>query len=250
VTRRFARGDVTVVVPTKDEEANIGRFLDSVPDEVHLIVVDSSSDSTPSLVDQSRSGALTVIRTHADIPTARQIGSDAANTPWVLFTDADVVFAPDYFDRLGDLTRSACDGGIVGVKATAGGHDTYHRWFVRAQATLGAVGIPAATGSNMLVSRKALRTIGGFDPRLQVNEDTELMFRIKRAGFRVRFERRLEVRAFDHRRLEAGVARKILHGAVRNSLLYLGLFDRQVRAGDWGYWAPTDGAMVRPSDRW
>lgn len=31
MTRRFARGDVTVVVPTKDEEANIGRFLDTVP---------------------------------------------------------------------------------------------------------------------------------------------------------------------------------------------------------------------------
>ena len=44
------------------------------------------------------------------------------------------------------------------------------------------------------------------------------------------------LQAFDHRRLEAGLARKVAHGAIRNTCLYLGIYERRVRSGDWGYW--------------
>jgi glycosyltransferase involved in cell wall biosynthesis len=243
---RITRRDVTVIVPTKNEIVNIGRFLASIPDDIALVVVDSSDDGTPDVIAELRPSA-EVVRARTNIPIARQIGSDAAVTPWLLFADADVVFAPSYFTRLEELDVGDDTGGVVGTKSTSDGFDRYHRWFVRGQRLLSWLGIPAASGSNMLVRADALDAVGGFDPALSVNEDTELMFRIARSRFSVAFARDLTVLSFDHRRLEAGLARKIAHGAIRNTALYFGLFGDTVRRSDWGYW--RQAPAVVPNDQ-
>ena len=237
---RIGRQDLTVIVPTLNEAENIVRFLNSVPPDVAMVIVDSSDDDTADIIAETRPSTR-VIRARANIPVARQIGGHASSTRWLLFTDADVVFAPDYFTALEQLDLPDRAGGVVGTKSTADGFDLYHRWFVRGQGLLAAFGIPAASGSNMLLSADALEHVGGFDPALSVNEDTEVMFRIKRHGYPVAFSPRLTVRSFDHRRLEAGLARKVLHGAIRNTALYLGLFPERVRRSDWGYWTRVAG---------
>lgn len=251
MTTCIRRDDLTVVVPTKNEHANIERFLGSVPADVHLVVVDASTDDTPEIVERLRPEA-TVIRARTNIPEARQIGAVVASTRWLLYTDADVVFGPRYFEVLEHLRITDDTGGIAGTKTMIEGFDHYHRWFKRGQILLDAVGIPAATGSNMLVRADVLDAAGGFDPNLSVNEDTELMFRIRRAGFRVPLVTDLMVANFDPRRLEMGLARKMAHGVVRNVALYFGWFDRTVRAGDWGYWdtdADNDAAPRRDEHR-
>ena len=88
----------------------------------------------------------------------------------------------------------------------------------------------------MLVRTEALTTVGGFDPDLSVNEDTELMFRIRRAGYDVQFAPELEVHAFDHRRLESGRALKSFHSISRCAILWAAPRSKLVRRGDWGYW--------------
>ena len=225
-----------MIVPTKNEAGNIERFLRSIPPDIRLVVVDSSDDATAEIVEAQRPDA-TVIRARATIPVARQLGADTAASPWLLFTDADVVFGDSYFDRLTEEALHARCGGIVGVKGTVDGFDRYHRWFIRGQGALMALGVPAATGSNMLVSSEALRSVGGFDRRLSVNEDTELMFRLHHAGWPIAFRPDLVVESFDHRRLEAGLVRKVLHGAIRNTALYFGWFEGSIRRSDWGYWS-------------
>lgn len=236
---------VTVVVPTKNESANIDRFLASIPPSVALVVVDSSSDETAAIIASTRPLRTVVIEGDTNIPSARQLGARTATTRWLLFTDADVVFGDDYFDELASVPVEPRCGGIVGVKGTTGGFDRYHRAFERSQAALMALGIPAATGSNMLIRRAALVDVGGFDLDLSVNEDTEVMFRVARAGWKVDFRPQLGVRSFDHRRLERGVVRKVVHGAIRNTALYFGLFRRYVRRSDWGYWQPERSTIER-----
>lgn len=231
--------DVTVIVPTRNEAANIATFLASVPNEVHLVVVDSSEDDTAKIITEARPNRTRIIREALTIPEARQRGAELANTEWLLFTDADVVFGPEYFETLCALKRPTRFGGIVGTKATHDGFDAYHTFFRRGQKVLHLLGIPAASGSNMLVQRRVLFEVGGFDPALTVNEDTELFFRIVRANYDVRLVTSLVVQAFDHRRLETGTLRKVLHGAVRNSCLFLGIYEKRVRTSDWGYWQNT-----------
>jgi GT2 family glycosyltransferase len=96
--------------------------------------------------------------------------------------------------------------------------------------------IPAVSGSNMLVTADAFAAVGGFDTELTCNEDSELGWRIARAGFDWRFDLHLIALATDHRRLRRGVFRKTLHTVLRCSALYLDLLPRRWRSHDWGYW--------------
>lgn len=225
--------DVTVVLPTRNEADNIIPFLASLPPQVALIVVDASDDATPRLIEANRPACTTLIRSHVHIAEARNIGARAAHTPWLLFTDADVSFAPDYFARLNHYVAQSA---LYGPKLAQQEFATYYRWFVRGQKVLAALRIPAVTGSNLLVRRGVFLAAGGFDPTLRCNEDSELGWRLARRKVPVTFAPDLVVFERDHRRLRRGVVRKTLHSLTRCSLLYTGLLPERLRRGDWGYW--------------
>jgi GT2 family glycosyltransferase len=169
------------------------------------------------------------------VTQARQWGAELAASAWLLFTDADVIFAPDYFERL-PAYYSAYDA-LYGPKLSTDEFVRYYRWFAQGQRLSQALGIPAASGSNLLVRRQVFEDVGGFDLELTCNEDSELPWRIKRRGYRVGFAPDLVVYARDHRRLHQGVARKTLHSVTRSLLLYLNLVPSRWRKHDWGYWS-------------
>lgn len=225
---------VTVVLPTKNEAHNIVPFLHSLSPEISLIVVDASDDHTSALVVEHRPQNTHLIYSPARIAEARQIGALAAQTPWLLFTDADISFADDYFERL----RAHQENGdvIYGAKRALDAYVRYYRWFVRGQRLAHWLGIPAASGSNLLIRREVLLACGGFDLNLTVNEDSEVVWRIRRHGYRVCFAPDLVVYERDHRRLRRGVVRKTVHTLARCTLLYMNLLPDRWRRDDWGYW--------------
>lgn len=230
---------LSIIVPTRNEAHNLPAFLSSLPPEITLIGVDASQDATPDLMMALRPKRTLVIRHASRITEARQMGAEAARTAWLLFTDADVVFAPHYFECL--LTYHSYDA-VYGPKLSRDDFMNYYHWFGRGQQMLHQVGIPAVSGSNLLVSRRALSGAGGFDLRLTCNEDSELGWRIKQSGYRITFAPDLVVYARDHRRLRLGLARKTLHSLTRCLLLYLNLIPTRWRSRDWGYWAHLPGS--------
>lgn len=227
--------DVTVVVPTKNEARNIGRFLASVPAPVQVVVVDDSDDDTPQRIVAARPQLTRVIRSPGNIAWARHLGARAAQTQWLIFTDADVVFAPDYFDRLQKLPAGDL---LYGPKLSQDNYTSHYQLFAGGQQLLARLGIPATSGSNMVLKKSAWQAVGGFDVRLSCNEDSELGWRLARHGCSVVFAPDLVVYAFDHRRLQKGTVRKTMHSLVRCTLLYTNLMPQQWRQGDWGYWSP------------
>jgi glycosyltransferase involved in cell wall biosynthesis len=241
--------DITVVVPTRNEQENILPFLHSLPPQLPLVVVDDSQDDTPHLIEQHRPIETSLLRRPGNVSQARQRGGEYARTRWLLFTDADVTFAPDFFER---LRRHSGQNVIYGPKLSLDDFSTYYRWFAWGQHLSHKVGIPAASGSNLLIERHAFQAVGGFDPGLNCNEDSEIVWRIKRLGYRVLFDPDLVVYARDHRRLRAGLWRKTTHSVFRSLLLYLNLVPARWRRHDWGYWAPsrsTDVAGLSPAER-
>ncbi len=115
--------DLTVILPTRNERYNIRGFLASLPDAVSLIVVDASDDDTPQLVRDIRPDCTTIIQQPCNVVTARQIGAQVASTPWLLFTDADVVFSLSYFNDLARIDVSESERrrrAIVSSPITAG----------------------------------------------------------------------------------------------------------------------------------
>jgi glycosyltransferase involved in cell wall biosynthesis len=230
---------LTVIVPTRNEAANIESFLSSIPETTELIVVDKSTDGTADIVRRRRPRHTTVLESNDSLTAARQRGALAARTQWLLFTDADVKFAPGFFAECGeciDAARAGTLAMLVGSKLSADAFEGHYRRLAIAQLVLAALRIPAASGSNMLVRADAFAAVGGFDTALACNEDSELGWRIARAGFAWRCNPRLVVFATDHRRLRRGPLRKTLHTVFRCIALYLGLIPRRWRSHDWGYW--------------
>lgn len=229
--------ELTIIAPTRNEAHNIGPFLASIPPQLSLIVVDDSADQTPRLVAKLRPQQTRLLREKCGVSAARQIGAAAAVTPWLLFTDADIAFAPDYFRLL--PAYLAQDSAVwYGAKLSRDQFPHYYRWFKRGQRLADFCGISAASGSNLLIRRDAFWAAGGFDLDLPCNEDSEIAWRIQRLGYKVCFAPELVVYARDHRRLRRqGQAGKLIHSTLRCLLLYSGLLPRSWRAHDWGYWA-------------
>lgn len=230
---------LTIVVPTKNERRNLGGFFASIPPELCVLLVDASDDGTPELALRLRPERTRVVRDRGNIARARQLGADLAETEWVLFTDADVAFAPGYFEHLARHTFRPGTGALYGRKAALGSYPVYHSLFRLGQRCCDLLDIPAGSGSNMLVRREALRAAGGFDLELSCNEDSEVLWRVADAGHEVRFVPELCVLSRDERRLARGSAKKLLHSAARCFLLYTELMPRRWRASDWGYWSGT-----------
>ena len=235
---------LTLVVPTKDEADNVGPFLASLDPRLRVIVVDASTDGTPDLVRDLRPERTAILQDPGSIPEARQLGLEAAETEWVLFTDADMSFGPDYWTEWEALDLGPRVGAVQGGKYSADDeYRTYYRLFsfgIRAAAWLT---IPAGSGSNMIHRRRALLDAGGFDPALTANEDIYALWSVRRAGWRVIYAPGLRVYERDHRRLRQGRLKKTLHGWVRPLMLFTGWGGDRVRRSSWGYWddGPPEG---------
>lgn len=225
---------ITVIVPTKNEIKNIPRLVKSIPPQTNLVIVDASTDGTADLVMSLRPRRTVTIQSQAKIAAARNLGALAARTEWLIFTDADVSFAQDYFSNL-RLAPPA--DALYGPKMSLDGHLSYYQNFSRWQARFDRMGIPAVSGSNLVIRSDAFKRVGGFLPDLLVNEDTELGYRLKRKKFLVRFDPNLVVHAFDHRRLKRGCLRKNLHTLARCTLIYLNILPGLWLGRDWGYWS-------------
>jgi hypothetical protein len=167
---------------------------------------------------------------------ARQLGARVATGSWLVFSDADVRFGPSYFAQLADADFAHA---FYGSKHATNAHLDYSRFFATGQGVLDWLGVAAASGSNMGLRREVFEQAGGFRLDLPVNEDTELMLRLRHQGVEVSFIPGLAVYSLDDRRLDRGVIRKSLHSLGRNAALLCNLYvplPKRLLTHDWGYW--------------
>ncbi len=230
------RDRISIIIPTRNEAQHIRTFLAAIPASVELVIVDASDDATPEMIAALRPDNTQIIRSDVHIAAARQLGAAAATGDWLLFSDADVCFEPGYFDRIARYLDSAA---CYGPKRAMAHHQVYSTFFNRGQQVLHAIGIPAASGSNMAIRREILEAAGGFRDDLSVNEDTELCMRLAALGYQITYAPDLAVLSIDDRRLDRGSIRKMAHSLARCALLlasfYVPLPHRLLRH-DWGYW--------------
>ncbi len=92
---------LTVIVPARNEAANIARAIEAFPPENVIVVDDASTDETAKIAAEA--GARVIAAPplpagHLGKPNACMAGAAAAETDWLLFIDADTwyarVFAP------------------------------------------------------------------------------------------------------------------------------------------------------------
>lgn len=202
---------ITVIVPACNEEANIEATLrsllaiESVLIEI-LAVNDRSTDSTGTIMDRISDGTDRITVVHVTElppgwmgkPHAMALAARQAATPWLLFTDADVLFSPDSLLRVLNLAQAERADHLVvlptltlktfGETMMTAIFQIFSMlgsppWRVSDARSRDSIGI----GAFNLVRADVYWAIGGFESlRMQVVEDLRLGFEVKRAGYRQR----------------------------------------------------------------
>jgi glycosyltransferase involved in cell wall biosynthesis len=111
---------ITPVVLTRDEEANIARTLGQLTWAAEVIVVDSlSTDRTVEIA--KRFPNVRVLSREIDtIAGQSNHGIAAARTPWILLLDADYFVTPELIDELRALTPTR-DAYVIAFTYAIGG---------------------------------------------------------------------------------------------------------------------------------
>lgn len=204
-------GLVTVIVPAKNEEASIGRCLDSIlsQDDANLqvVVVDGrSADRTADIVrDYARRDPRVELIDNlavASIPASLNAALRAARGEWLVRVDAHSTIPSGYIRRAVDHLRTRQWGGVGGRKEGVGstpagraiaavmgsrfgvGNSVYH--YGQRMQTVDHV--PFGAYPTALV-----RQMGGWDERLVANEDFELDYRLRSRGYRLLFDPGLSI---------------------------------------------------------
>ena len=203
---------LSVVIPARNEEKRLGEALGSVlgqeyPGELEVMLVDDrSEDATPEIGERlawDHPGLRTV--SVDELPEgwlgknhAASVGAAETDGSWLLFCDADVVFAPSTFrramaraereslDHLTLIPRMELDGyWLRSVTAFSWMMGFVHLGLYRANIDGSGVGI--GIGAFNLIRRDAYEKIGTHERlRLEVVDDLALGRAVKEAGLRQR----------------------------------------------------------------
>lgn len=178
----------SIVIPAKNEEANIGRCLDSIRHvewdarQFEVIVVDNGS--TDGTVDIARGkGAQVYVKPELTISGLRNFGAGHASGEILAFIDADCTVKASWLAKASSyLLRKevACFGSppIVPEDATW----VQKAWFAVRKKRTDLCETDWLESMNMFVRREAFVASGGFDETLITCEDYDLTMRLKKHG--------------------------------------------------------------------
>lgn len=228
---------VSVIIPTYNEAENLPNLLDCLKRQTfrdfEIIVADNkSTDETCAIAEKY--GAKVV---EGGLPAeGRNNGARHAQGEILVFLDADALCGDDFLEknirsfvaRMGEfaMPRIKTSSGDFRDKIIFGFHDF---WLLATKKIK-----PFTMGFSIFIRRDIFEKINGFDEKMNLGEDADLGFRLKKAGFRfVVLPSPILVSA----------RRFIKHGRVRHSakMIYCGvmqIFDidpnRRIEYG-WGY---------------
>lgn len=110
---------VSVIIPTYNEEKNIGECLKSLDCQTYrdmevIIIDDGSADGTKEIIKTIHCSLFTVhllCQQHKGPGEARNLGAKNAKGDILVFVDADMTFAPEFVERLvGPIDRGITKG--------------------------------------------------------------------------------------------------------------------------------------------
>ena len=208
-------GQITVIVPARNEAATIQATLSSLAASrgVHLQIIavdDRSTDETGVLMENAATEFAAAGRHHTleilhvnELPSgwlgkphAMAVAAKRARSPWLLFTDGDVVFHRDALRiALQEAEIRGADHLVLppavilksaGERAMLATMNALSQWMIRLWKVNDArakdyIGV----GAFNMIRREAYEAVGGFEAlRMEVLDDLRLGWMLKRAGYR------------------------------------------------------------------
>ena len=221
--------ELTVVIPVKDRAAELSRALEALGGQVEVVVVDDGSEHPDAVHEVARRHGARLARheRNAGPAQARNTGLAQVTTPYVAFVDSDVRVDGATLARLAGYLSDP--GTALVAPRIRGETDSGATWFERYDAErssldLGPVGAQVRPGamvpwvpSACLVGRVAALG-GGFDPRLRLGEDVDLVWRLVDAGWRVRYAPEVVAHHDSRTTVRGWLGRKAAYGSSSAAL--------------------------------
>lgn len=197
--------DVSIIIPTKNNIDTIRKCLMSIKEletkySHELIVVDGhSEDGTVEVA--KKYGAKVIFETTGTRAGACNIGIKASKGKFIFFTDSDCVVPKDWISELMPFFKDKKLGAVGGPNLTpkddtplareAGAVIASFFGTAGAEYGRGAGGqvkeVLYNPGCNVAYRKKAIVEAGCFDDNLITAEDVDLDFRIKSAGYLLKY---------------------------------------------------------------
>ena len=187
---------ISIVIPAYNEEKFIGKTLDSLVDQktnhlFEVIVVDNASTDKTSLVVKKYSKKLNlnlVYEPKKGRGTARAKGASLAQGEIILCGDADTIYPSNWVDTAVKYFDDPKVVGITGPWKASGVSKKMDVFLDVGQEITSVVpsqfflGHPWLTGFNMAVRSDAYKKCGGFNDKINAQEDLDLTFRLRKYG--------------------------------------------------------------------
>lgn len=184
---------ITIVIPCKNEENYIGYLLDDFKrqegiEDVKIYIADASTDNTRNVIAQKKDYLNVNIIEGGPVSIAKNNGAALAETPYILFIDADVRFFSNTVikDTVKQMIEEDLD--LMGLSIKCYDNE------VRAKLAFSAFNIvnkilakwmPFAVGAYMLTKRTKFIEYGGFPCKYPTSEDFHLSRQYNPKKFRI-----------------------------------------------------------------
>ena len=185
--------DVSVIIPTYNRATLVAEAVESILaqtyDELEVIVVDDgSTDETPSVLEEyvRRDDRVRSIRqNNRGVAAARNAGLAHAKGTLMSFCDSDDLWLPNKLERQVAYLQQHPDAGLVfsDVMSVQGDQTETPSYFAERPPYAGLV-FPALLERNFIptssvvVRKRCLDAVGGFDGSLAPSEDYDLWLRV------------------------------------------------------------------------
>jgi N-acetylglucosaminyl-diphospho-decaprenol L-rhamnosyltransferase len=212
--------DVSVVVVSYNAQAHLLRCLASIADlpcEVVVVENASTDGSAEAVRERFPNVRLVELERNVGFGAANNMGMDVADRRYVLLMNPDAWPVGDAIERLVRFVASHSKTGAVGprllnvdgtLQRSVRGYPTrwrlateylFLRWFAPRTKLLNAFyaanfdhrserAAEFLVGAVLMLRREAVQDVGGFDPEFfMYNEEVDLCYRLRRAGWSVDF---------------------------------------------------------------
>jgi mycofactocin glycosyltransferase len=222
--------DATVIIPIRDRAGKLDRCLAALGRSYPVIVVDDASREPAAVAAVAAAhGAILVRRDrNGGAGAARNTGLSRVDTDVVVMVDSDCVPRPGWIERLAahlaDPLVAVAAPRIVPVPSPAAGTAAGRYNAVRGSLDLGGRESPVAAGTRiayvptaaLVVRRSALLDVQRdgdiFDPELTCGEDVDLVWRLRAAGWRIRYDPSIHMGHQEPSSWSALLARRFRYG--------------------------------------
>jgi len=183
---------LTIVIPCKNEGITINQTLTLLNFQngingVKVIVADSSDDGTTYHLENRNRDYFNLEIIQGGLPSkARNKGAERADTPFILFMDADMMILDTNLlqECMDIIMNERLDLLTTKVRTTNGKYNYVFRTFDLIQGITRYI-TPFCLGGFMLIRKSTFNSLNGFDEEAKVAEDYLLSKQIKTNKFKV-----------------------------------------------------------------